>query len=99
MMLDFWSEVGPSLVAFVQHHAAGSRKDGPASLACLVIGLALWSSLYAADLLLNGFVSTVQGLVAGSLVAMGAGMPQIAPAYAHDSRRGGVQRRADAVEG
>jgi hypothetical protein len=45
------------------------RRAVAASLAYLVIGLALWSSLYAADLLLNGFVSPVQGFVAGSLVA------------------------------
>ena len=45
------------------------RRGVPASMAYLVIGLALWSSLYAADLLLNGFLSPVQGFVAGSLVA------------------------------
>ena len=46
-----------------------SRRGVPASIAYPVIGLALWSSLYAADLLLNGFVSTVQGFVAGSLTS------------------------------
>ena len=46
------------------------RRGVPASIAYPVIGLALWSSLYAADLLLNGFVSTVQGFVAGSLASL-----------------------------
>lgn len=47
-----------------------SRRGVPGSIAYPVIGLALWSSLYAADLLLNGFVSTVQGFVAGSLASL-----------------------------
>ncbi len=37
--------------------------------AIIVAGLYAWTALFAADLLLNGFVSPVQGLVAGALVA------------------------------
>jgi len=43
------------------------RAQAPLGLKLIVAGLYLWTTLYAADLLLNSFVSPVQGLVAGGL--------------------------------
>ncbi len=74
------------------------RRGVPASLAYMVIGLSLWSSLYAADLLLNGFVSPVQGLIAGSLATLVASARSLK--YRRKARLqnasilGGVRRRA-----
>ena len=45
------------------------RMQAPRGIVIIVSGLYLWATLYAADLLLNGFVSPVQGLVAGGLAA------------------------------
>lgn len=57
--------LAPGMLAI---RALRSRPLDP-RLTMLVSGLYLWTSLYAADLLLNGFISPVQGLIAGSLVA------------------------------
>ncbi|MGA0419451.1 MAG: hypothetical protein ACO3P9_05415, partial [Phycisphaerales bacterium] len=43
-------------------------RAGP-SIGFVVVGLSLWSTLYAADQLLNGFTHVVQGLVAGALAS------------------------------
>jgi hypothetical protein len=43
-------------------------RAGP-SIGFVVVGLSLWSTMYAADQLLNGFTHLVQGLVAGALAS------------------------------
>jgi len=43
-------------------------RAGP-SIGFVVVGLSLWSTMYAADQLLNGFTHVVQGLVAGALAS------------------------------
>jgi len=43
-------------------------RAGPA-IGFVVVGLSLWSTLFAADQLLNGFTHVVQGLVAGALAS------------------------------
>lgn len=69
-------------------------RAGP-SIGCLVVGLSLWSTMYAADQLLNGFPNQLQGLVAGGLAGFAIAAGRIRPRSTSPSRQLGrnVARR------